>query len=255
MLLICSHNQEAFTGCAKSRDKNKKQKTVYRDLSESLKEWQETKKGSSCLSCFKRGKSLCAEFLAHTYTHTHTKPSWRVHLVWLSYRFILIWGNVRVRRGERMCVTQETEEKDGFNRLVKLDSFLGAFQRQGKEEKSWGWLFFFPPFSHSAVMPWERGTFQRQSCCRKPSIISNNLYYYNVPRMPSSYLSAIAFYFFFLLLLFSVVFIECTLSIRVQRWHRINNSSTVNVTSLHSAFTAFYLTLISGIAQHQSGWE
>lgn len=149
---------------------------VYRNLSEKSRWTAKTKEEPAVWIIYAREKnSLCR--VPHI-----KKPSWRVHLAWLSYRFILIWGNVRVRRGERMCVTQETEESDRFNRLLETCFFLGASQSRVREEKSWGWFFccffFFLPLpllSQSAMMPRESGRFQLQSWCTEPSNISNNV--------------------------------------------------------------------------------
>lgn len=99
---------------------------LSRDLSQSPNE-QRKQRRKQLSGLFHERKTVQSSTHTHihTYTHIHIhkKPSWRVHLAWLCYRFILIWGNVRVRRRERMCVTQGTEEKDCFNRLVKCASF------------------------------------------------------------------------------------------------------------------------------------
>lgn len=102
----------------------------------------------------------------HIHGRTHTdkeKPHWRVHLVWLCYRFILIWANVSVSKGER----RNAVLIDKPNVLL-----LRTLSGQSEAMKSRGcvfpffFLFLFYPLQ---LQCHQRGRFQWQITAHHPA--------------------------------------------------------------------------------------
>lgn len=88
--LFGEKKQEMFTGEINSEN--------CLEICHKVQMYSENKGGSSWIISWEKN---CAEFHTHSHSHMHIhkKPSWRVHLAWLCYRFILIWGNVREGKG------------------------------------------------------------------------------------------------------------------------------------------------------------
>lgn len=95
MFLICLRAKGTLRGKAHSG--------IHAERSVKKSKWRgKIKLGDSCQD----SSTLCVEY------HTHTKgmPSWRVHLAWLSHRFIISWGNVRREEGKG-CASLKTQRR------------------------------------------------------------------------------------------------------------------------------------------------